>query len=50
MTDTKFSFISSSLVKEIAFYGDSVDHWVPEIVKNQMQKKWQNNENKKGDK
>lgn len=41
MTDTKFSFISSSLVKEIAFYGDSVDTWVPEIVKMQMQKKWQ---------
>ncbi len=39
MTETKYSFISSSLVKEIAFHGSSVDPWVPEIVKEKLKKK-----------
>jgi len=39
MTETKYSFISSSLVKEIAFHGSSVDPWVPEIVKEKLEKK-----------
>jgi pantetheine-phosphate adenylyltransferase len=36
MTDTKFSFISSSLVKEIALNGGSIDPWVPESVKKEI--------------
>ena len=39
MTETKYSFISSSLVKEIAFHGSSVDPWVPEVVKEMLKKK-----------
>ncbi|MDN5359565.1 MAG: pantetheine-phosphate adenylyltransferase [Thermotogaceae bacterium] len=39
MTDTKYSFISSSLVKEIAFHGSSVDPWVPEVVKEKLKDK-----------
>jgi pantetheine-phosphate adenylyltransferase len=40
MTDIKYSFISSSLVKEIANHGTSVDTWVPEIVEKELEKKW----------
>ncbi|MEA1884459.1 MAG: pantetheine-phosphate adenylyltransferase [Thermotogota bacterium] len=39
MTDTKYSFISSSLVKEIAFHGSAVDPWVPEVVKEKLKNK-----------
>ncbi len=42
MTDTKYSFISSTLVKEIAYHGSSVDHWVPAPVKLQLEKKMKN--------
>lgn len=40
MTDTKYSFISSSLVKEIAALGGEIDHWVPENVKIQLENKF----------
>jgi len=39
MTDTKSSFISSSLVKEIAINGGKIDPWVPESVKQEIYKK-----------
>ncbi|MFP4461372.1 MAG: pantetheine-phosphate adenylyltransferase [Thermotogota bacterium] len=39
MTKTKYSFISSSLVKEIAYHGSSVDPWVPEVVKEKLKGK-----------
>ena len=39
MTETKYSFISSSLVKEIVFHGSSVDPWVPEVVKEKLKNK-----------
>jgi len=39
MTATKYSFISSSLVKEIAYHGSSVDPWVPGIVKEKLKAK-----------
>src|SRR6056297_507021 len=39
MTKTKYSFISSSLVKEIAFHGSSIDAWVPEVVKEELKRK-----------
>lgn len=39
MTETKYSFISSSLVKEIAFHNSSVDPWVPEVVKEKLERK-----------
>ncbi len=42
MTDTKYSFISSSLVKEIAVNGGKIDPWVPESVKWEILKKIQN--------
>ena len=42
MTDTKYSFISSSLVKEIAVNGGKIDPWVPESVKWEILKKIEN--------
>ncbi|HOO32182.1 MAG TPA: pantetheine-phosphate adenylyltransferase [Thermotogota bacterium] len=39
MTDTKYSFISSTLVKEIAIHGTSVGTWVPETVERELKKK-----------
>ncbi len=42
MTDTKYSFISSTLVKEIAYHGSSVDPWVPALVKLGLEKKMKN--------
>ena len=32
MTDEKYSFISSSLVKEVATLGGDISQWVPEVV------------------
>jgi len=42
MTDTRYSFISSSLVKEIAALGGDIDHWVPKNVKKMLEKKFAN--------
>ncbi|HPE68211.1 MAG TPA: pantetheine-phosphate adenylyltransferase [Thermotogota bacterium] len=39
MTDTRYSFISSSLVKEIALHGGSVDMWVPPSIRERLQRK-----------
>src|SRR6056297_141033 len=36
MTETKYSFISSSLVKEIVFHGSSIDAWFPQVVKEKL--------------
>ncbi len=42
MTDTRYSFISSTLVKEIYYHGGNVDLWVPEIVKKNLGRKFSN--------
>ncbi|HAA84822.1 MAG TPA: pantetheine-phosphate adenylyltransferase [Kosmotogaceae bacterium] len=39
MTDTKYSFISSSIVKEIICFGGDVSEWVPEFVIEAFRKK-----------
>jgi pantetheine-phosphate adenylyltransferase len=39
MTDPKYSFISSSLIKEVASLGGSVDGLVPEYVVSRIEKK-----------
>lgn len=39
MTDTQYSFISSTLVKEIAFHGENIDRWVPPYVKKRIKEK-----------
>ncbi|MBO8161897.1 MAG: pantetheine-phosphate adenylyltransferase [Thermosipho sp. (in: Bacteria)] len=36
MTDKKFSFISSSLVKEVAYFGGNISRWVPEYVEKKL--------------
>lgn len=39
MTNPKYSFISSSLVKEIAAMGGNLDPWVPDYVKKKLLEK-----------
>ena len=39
MTDPKYSFISSSLIKEVASFGGSVDGLVPEYVAKRIKEK-----------
>lgn len=39
MTDKSFSFLSSSLVKEVAAFGGKVSQWVPEIVERRLMEK-----------
>ena len=39
MTDPKYSFISSSLIKEVASFGGSVDGLVPEYVSDRIKEK-----------
>ena len=41
MTDPQYSFISSSLVKEVALFGGSVDGLVPEYVVSRIRSKLQ---------
>jgi pantetheine-phosphate adenylyltransferase len=41
MTDPKYSFISSSLVKEVASFGGSIDGLVPEYVVSRIRSKLQ---------
>ncbi len=41
MTNEKYSFISSSLIKEVAKLGGSIKDYVPEIVANALVKKLQ---------
>jgi pantetheine-phosphate adenylyltransferase len=38
MTDTKHSFLSSSLVREIAFYGGDLTGLVPEAIKGEIKR------------
>ncbi len=40
MSSPKFSFLSSSIAKEVARYGGNVDGLVPENIKNEMIKKF----------
>ncbi|EGC7261057.1 pantetheine-phosphate adenylyltransferase [Listeria monocytogenes] len=40
MTNTKYSFLSSSMVKEVAQYQGDISELVPEIVKEQVQAKF----------
>jgi pantetheine-phosphate adenylyltransferase len=39
MTDEKYSFVSSSLIKELAFFRSDLSEWVPENVAQAMQRK-----------
>ncbi len=39
LTDTKYSFISSSIVKEIISFGGDVSEWVPDFVVKAFKKK-----------
>jgi pantetheine-phosphate adenylyltransferase len=36
MTDKKYSFISSSLVKEVAYFGGDISRWVPKNVEKKL--------------
>lgn len=36
MTDKSFSFLSSSLVKEVASFGGRISQWVPEFVERKV--------------
>ncbi len=42
MTDSKYSYISSSMVKEVFRLGGSIDEFVPPVVKKAMQEKFEN--------
>lgn len=39
MTDVKFSYLSSSIVKELAEYHAPVDHFVPPVIEKALKKK-----------
>lgn len=36
MTDKQYSFISSSLVKEVAYFGGNISRWVPKNVEKKL--------------
>ncbi|MCX7654669.1 MAG: pantetheine-phosphate adenylyltransferase [Fervidobacterium sp.] len=40
MTDKSFSFLSSSLVKEVASFGGKISQWVPENVEKKLLEKY----------
>ncbi|WP_448379526.1 pantetheine-phosphate adenylyltransferase [Fervidobacterium sp.] len=42
MTDKNYSFLSSSLVKEVASFGGQVSQWVPEFVERKLREKFGN--------
>lgn len=42
MTDKNYSFLSSSLVKEVASFGGQVSQWVPEVVERKLREKFGN--------
>ena len=42
-TNTNFSFLSSSLVKEVAKFGGEINHMVPEPVENDLKEYFKNN-------
>jgi len=39
MADTDFSYISSSMIKEIASYNGDVSKWVSKFVESKLQEK-----------
>ncbi|WP_448374429.1 pantetheine-phosphate adenylyltransferase [Fervidobacterium sp.] len=41
MTDKNYSFLSSSLVKEVASFGGKISQWVPEFVEIMVRKKYE---------
>lgn len=41
MTDKSFSFLSSSLVKEVASFGGKISQWVPENVEKKIKERFQ---------
>lgn len=42
MTSTEYSYLSSSIVKEVAFFGGCIDSLVPETVKHRLLEKGKN--------
>ncbi|NLM97526.1 MAG: pantetheine-phosphate adenylyltransferase [Halanaerobiaceae bacterium] len=40
MTDIRYTYLSSSVVKEVAQFGGNIDHLVPEAVKKALEKKY----------
>ena len=42
MTDKNYSFLSSSLVNEVASFGGQVSQWVPEFVERKLREKFKN--------
>jgi pantetheine-phosphate adenylyltransferase len=42
MTDKNYSFLSSSLVKEVASFGGQISQWVPEFVERKLREKFKN--------
>ena len=42
-TNTNFSFLSSSLVKEVAKFGGEINHMVPEAVEEDLKEYFKNN-------
>ncbi len=38
-TNLKYAYISSTIVKEVAFYGGDITHFVPEVVVGRVQEK-----------
>ncbi|MCF8000698.1 MAG: pantetheine-phosphate adenylyltransferase [Halanaerobiales bacterium] len=42
MTDSKYAFLSSSVVKEVAQFGGSMDNVVPKVVEKALLKKYNN--------
>ena len=42
-TNTNFSFLSSSLVKEVAKFGGEINHMVPDVVENDLKQYFKNN-------
>jgi len=45
MTDAEYSFISSSIIKNVASLGGDIRHFVPEIVEEALKKKYKVGEN-----
>jgi pantetheine-phosphate adenylyltransferase len=43
MTDKNYSFLSSSLVKEVASFGGKISQWVPEFVELMLRQKFEKN-------
>lgn len=41
-TSTKYMYVSSSMVKEVAYFGKGVDGMVPEFIQKQMEEKFRN--------